>query len=91
MNRKILDKIAYLAGDSDVIEAMTDLPSKEPFDQQIKEFLYEVSKALMKDPRSRQYSDVMTFAFWIRKASIEKLEKDSRLKDGRFRLGRGVA
>ena len=91
MNRKILDKIAYLAGDSDVIEAMTDLPSKEPFDQQIKEFLYEVSKALMKDPRSRQYSDVITFAFWIRKASIEKLEKDSRLKDGRFRLGRGVA
>ena len=43
----------------------------------------------MKDPRSKIYSDVITFAFWIRKASLLKLRGRFTYKEG-YLLGKGV-
>ena len=91
MNGVVLDRINYLVGSSDIIEKMADIPSKEPFADDVMYFLSEVSKALLRDVRSKQYPDIVTFAFWIRIASLKKMQDRQGFKDDNVHLGRGVA
>lgn len=91
MNREILQKINCVVGSCEVIEKMADLPSKKPFSDEVISFLSEVSKELLKDARGKQYSDVVTFAFWIRPASVKKLKEQYAFHDNQIHLGRGVA
>lgn len=60
-----------------------------PFEKKICDFLNEVSKVIMKNTEAKQYSDVITFGFFCRKANIEQIKKayDDRLNG---RLGRGL-
>lgn len=86
-----LDKITFLVGDKQTVVQMTGTPAKVPFAHDICEFLDAVSKALMSSAAGRQYPDVVTFGFWIRKASVQRLKKRFQ-KDGHtIRLGRGIA
>ena len=86
-----LDKVGFLVGSAEMINQMTSAPAKEPFSDDVIEFLNEVSKKLIKDPRSKIFSDVVTLGFWIRKASILKLKERFEKRDNNIRLGRGVA
>lgn len=63
-----------------------------PFDDEVIEELDTLSKALMKDPASRQFSDVVTFAFFCRRGNLIKLRENSQLSTFNFqlRLGRGL-
>ena len=90
MNTTVLNKITYLVGSPEKIEKAADAPSKVPFADDILSFLSEVSKILMHDIRSKAYSDVATFAFWIRNASMKQLESKYGFKDSNIHLGRGV-
>lgn len=90
LNRDVLDRMTYLVGNADAVIGLIDTPAKEPFDAEVCEFLNAVSKILMKDPRSREYSDVVTLGFWLRKASVKKLEEKYGFKDKNIHLGRGV-
>lgn len=85
-----LRSIAYLVGDEKTLLKMTAVPAKAPFEDSILEFLNEVSKSLMKDPRSKAYSDVITLGFWLRKASTLKLRERFAFHDGNRHFGRGV-
>lgn len=85
------DRMEYLTGDAELAENLSFVPAKEPFAEEICAFLNEISKILLKDTRSRAYSDVITFGFWLRKASIEKLKERFLREDGTLRFGRGVA
>lgn len=85
-----LEKITYLVGNSDLVQKVESTPALKPFDEKILAFFNEVSKALMKDSRSKAYSDVVTFAFWIRSASTAELKKKYAKEDGYVHLGRGV-
>lgn len=91
LDREILNRITYLSGSADVIEQMGQTPARRPFDREVLGFLHDLSKRLMADTEGRQYSDVMTFAFWIRKGSTEKMRQRFERGDGNIRLGRGVA
>lgn len=91
MNRDILEKVSYLVGSPEVIENMGNIPSKKPFAEDVISFLSDVSRILMGDKRSRDYSDVVTFAFWIRAASIYQMKGQYGFQDGKVHLGRGVA
>lgn len=91
MDRNVLDKIKYLTGSADMVDCLTDVRAKTPFDERIVNFLGEVSKVLMKDSRSRAYSDMVTFGFWIRKGSVMKLKDRFEQKDELVHLGKGVA
>jgi hypothetical protein len=62
---------------------------EEPFAEESVEFLNALSQALNKDPRTKNYPDVATFAFFCRKANILQLKK-KYYPDGIFRLGRGI-
>jgi len=60
-----------------------------PFDSQIMEYCNTLSKAIMKHPDSRLYTDLITFAFWIRQASINNQKQE--YPDFSHRIGRGVS
>ena len=60
-----------------------------PFSDSVIEFLNALSVALMKDRQSRLYPDAITFAYFCRKANLQKL-KTEYVRDGELRLGRGV-
>lgn len=76
-------KVEYLFGKKEI-----QVIPMIPFADQICEFLDHLSKALREDSEVRQYPDIMTFAFWIRKANIMKLKADQ--KEERRRLGKGL-
>lgn len=85
------DKVAYLVGNSDLVATMPELMALKPFCNEVIEFLDDLSKSLMEKKESRLYSDVITFAFWIRKASVMKLKEQYQKDDGQLYLGRGIA
>ena len=89
-NGNPLDRITFLTGSKVILETMGQTVAKEPFSAEICDFLSDVSKTLLKDKRSRQYSDVVTFAFWIREASIKKLKERFKPDDKNYHLGRGL-
>ena len=63
-----------------------------PFDDEVIEELDTLSKALMKDSASRQFPDVVTFAFFCRRGNLMKLRENSQLStfNSQLRLGRGL-
>ncbi len=86
-----LDGVSFLIGDKDIVAGMPCLPAREPFDGAILDMLNDVSRILMAGREAREYPDVVTFAFWIRRSSTLKLKERFRREDGNIRFGRGVA
>lgn len=86
-----LESVSFLLGNEDTVSRMPGLPSLEPFAADILDMLNEVSRFLMTDREAKGYPDVVTFAFWIRKASTLKMKERFLCEDGNFRLGRGTA
>lgn len=64
-------------------------PSRKIFSDEVIFYLDQLSKILFKDPRSREYPDVGTFAFYCRKGNINTLKKEYH-KANKNRLGRGL-
>lgn len=85
-----LSNVHFLTGSADEVNQAVRVQVKEPFDKQIVSFLNDVSHVLMKNKTSRLYSDVVTFAFWIRKGSINKLKERFFKDDGFYHIGKGV-
>lgn len=84
-----LNNIEFLVGDMEVLQNMQNVPALPTFSNQAIAFLADLSRELLKDVRTRQYVDVVSYAYWIRKASIENVR--SKHLDYHCRLGRGVA
>lgn len=59
-----------------------------PFDERARAFLADLSAAVLKDEEAKGFPDVVTFAFFCRRASLEKRKEEyaGTLED---RLGRG--
>ena len=77
------NNITYLAGDRIVATRPF-----APYDELLCEFLNDFSAELRSCGESAAYPDIMTFAFWCRKANIVKLKAD--FEDGKARLGLGL-
>ena len=60
-----------------------------PFAPVVCSFLAALDVELRHDERSRDFPDILTFAFWCRAGNIEKLKTE--YLDGKTRLGRGLA
>lgn len=58
------------------------------FAEEIIDYLNALSSSLLKDPESRKYPDVVTFAFFCRKANL--LTFKSKYTEETSRLGRGI-
>ncbi len=85
---KEINNIEWLHGS---MEALTQRPLV-PFDDEVIEELDALSKALMHDPQSRLYPDVVTFAFFCRRGNLMKLREQSvvSIQPSVIRLGRGL-
>lgn len=59
-----------------------------PFSELVCSFLSNLSIELLKDAEAKNYSDVITFAFWCRKGSIMRLKGE--FSDKQYRLGVGL-
>ena len=79
--------ISYLVGDAHIASGMGYVSALRPFDERVMAFLNDVSKELMSDKSAKMFSDVITYAYWIRKASLNNL-KERYDKEG-MRIGRG--
>lgn len=86
LNSELLE---FQIGNEQIIEKMVHIPAGKPFDDGRIDFLNQVSRVLMADREAKTYSDIATFAFWIRRASMER-EKRAFLSDDSLRMGRGI-
>ena len=87
---KEINNIEWLHGS---LEILKEHPL-EPFAEEVIDALDALSKALMHDPQSRLYPDVVTFAFFCRRGNLMKLKEQyqspiSNVKC-QIRLGRGT-
>lgn len=83
------DEISYLCGGPETIENMRAVPSLTPFSDEVCSLLADLSNVLLFDKEAKAYSDIITFAFFCRKANLTKIKESyqDRIKD---RLGRGL-
>ncbi len=88
---EILNKVTYLTGSAELAANLLNTPAKKPFDERMVDFLNEVSREVMRDARSRAYSDVITFGFWIRRGSVLKLKDRFDRQDDMLHMGKGIA
>ena len=88
--QQILSRIKYEVGSAQTIEKMFGKGGKVPFSDELIQFLNVWSRLILKSPDSRNYPDVVTFAFWIRKANVMELRSRFMRSEGCVR-GRGVA
>lgn len=79
-----ISNIEWLVGDA---ETLNERPVV-PFDETVIEELDVLSKALMRDPASRQYPDVVTFGFFCRRGNLLKLKE--QYSSSAIRLGWGL-
>lgn len=79
-------EIEYVVGTSAHIDKMKNCACFEPFSSVVLDFFSDVSSLLLK--RGKLYSDVVTFAFWCRKAALLKLKEE--FSSDKLRLGRGI-
>jgi acyl-CoA reductase-like NAD-dependent aldehyde dehydrogenase len=83
------DKIDFLVGDFEILNSMPETPALPMFSDIAVGFLAALSRGLMLNPEAKKYVDVVSYAYWIRKGSIEAA-KDKHI-DYENRIGRGVA
>ena len=79
------NRIAYLVGKDD---RTINVQPLVPYDELVCEFLNSLSQALLSDKGAKLYPDVISFAFWCRKANIDRLKKD--FAETHIRLGLGM-
>lgn len=79
-----LNNIAWLVGSEETLNERPVVTS----DETVVEELDALSKALMRDPASRQYPDVVTFAFFCRRGNLLKLKE--QYASSAIRLGWGT-
>ena len=89
LNSDVMNRVTYLTGSADVAAMLPDVKAKVPFEDEIIDFLNDLSKELLCDRSAKAYSDVVTFGFWIRKGSVIKLKERFEKKDV-VQLGKGV-
>lgn len=87
--QQIFDKIRYLTGNREILEQMEKVHVLPLFSDKALDFLDCLSKTLMGNNEAKKYPDVIAYAFWIRRASLEKIKLQYKTKDQK--LGRGTA
>lgn len=81
--------IKFIVGNMEVLETMENTAALPMFSDRAVSFLADLSRELLKDHRTKSCVDVTSYAYWIRRASIESVKGKHR--DYRNRIGRGVA
>ena len=81
-------KIHYLVGDEEILHHMEEIPARPVFSETVISFLGQLSRELQRDKRAKRMADVASYAYWIRKSSLEEAHKACDSADKR--MGRGI-
>lgn len=81
----IAAKMTVLVGS---VDALTHYPV-EVFSENRIDFLARMSRRLLSDPRSKAFPDVVTFAYWCRRANLLRL-RENYIRTGCLRMGLGL-
>ena len=87
--QNLSEKLTFLCGTAEDLEAAPETPVLQMFSERIIGFLSALSSELMHDEHIRNMPDVLSYAYWIRKASL--LSAMEKYPDHKDRLGRGIA
>jgi hypothetical protein len=87
--KKNLHNIEFLFPKELDMDSFVQIPREEPFSGDAIAYLHALSLILNKDPRTRNYPDVATFAFFCRKGNLIQLKK-KYYPGNNLRLGRGL-
>src|SRR5205085_12433222 len=71
------------------LDSVVQMKPDEPFSENAILFLNALSVLLRNDPRSNDFPEIVTFAFFCRKANTVQLKRSYYLKDN-LRNGRGI-
>jgi len=89
MNLETINQYIINQPGSTRLDSFVCLKGMAPFTEAVIDYLNDLAKTLLVDPRTREFPDVLTFAFYCRKGNLIGLrEKDSVLEE--VRLGRGL-
>ena len=80
--------VTYVVGSEACIEKMQKQSAMKIFSEDVCGFLDAVAKNILQMPEAKAYPDVITFAFWCRKASLQQMKRNY-LND-ELRIGRGI-
>lgn len=80
------DDVKFIVGTAQTVQKMPELPPMELFSDEVISFFDDLSKSVM--AKGRAFSDVVTFGFWCRKASL--MQEKNNYDDIKSRLGRGI-
>jgi hypothetical protein len=83
------NELEFLVGNYEILGKMSTIPALPTFSEKAVGFLSALSSEILKDRRSRNNADVMSYAYWIRKAALEYAKE--KHTDYQSRIGRGVA
>lgn len=82
-------EIKYLVGNEDILDNIGKVPALPMFATRMMELLASLSMEILHDKRTKKNIDVTSYAYWIRRSSIEQAKKKYLLDNNR--IGRGVA
>jgi len=82
------DKIHFLVGTLDSLNNMPQVRVLPIFSDLIVRFFAELSTKLLAKVKTREYMDIISYAFWIRKGHTEKHKGFYKIDE---RIGRGIA
>lgn len=83
------ENVTFLVGTKEILSQMENVPVLPVFSEKITDFLCDLSDELLHDVKAKKYGDIIAYAFWIRKASIDNAYK--KYENEKYRLGRGIA
>ncbi len=85
-----IDRISFLTGNKDLLQNAVSAPARPTWSERTVEFMSAFSRNLLNDPRSKEFVDVTSYAFWIRKGSLKQI-KEHYYPNVESKMGRGVA
>ena len=85
-----IDRIQFLTGNKELLVNASSTPARATWSEHTVEFMGAFSRNLLKDPRTKGYVDVTSYAFWIRNASLRQI-KEHYYPHVESKVGRGVA
>lgn len=83
------DEIDFLLGSPDLLASIGSVPARAPFASDTVAFINTFSQTLLRQPQAKNWSDVVSLAFWCRPASLHQMA--AKYADLEMRQGRGVA
>ena len=86
---KDLTDIEFLLSKEFNVTELVHFPGEEPFSADAIAYLNDLARILNKDPATKSYSDIATFAFFCRKANLLQL-KEEYYPSAKLRKGRGI-